>query len=191
MILFIDETENTEFFIVAGILADSPEVIETAYRKFKKKIKGFNISPKNKSRIYTEFKSTILDNDFQRIKKRMLEEIHDMDGIIIYSCYMKKGIRFNQILKESVYITLLSSIVSSIDSECDIVFDAFGKTDFESQIIKSIEPADNVKSIISANSEKEHGLQFADNICSVIRLHKSTDEKDYYYELIRDIVKEV
>ena len=35
------------------------------------------------------------------------------------------------------------------------------------------------------------GLQFVDNICSVIRLHKSGDEKDIYYEIIKDIVIEI
>lgn len=191
MILYVDETENEEYFIVAGLLVDSTTTVEKAYQRFKRRIKGFKLHPKSKGKIYTEFKSTLLDNDYQRIKVRMLEEIRDTEGAIIYSCYLRKGLKFNQVLKESVYITLLSSIVKCIDTEVEIVFDSFGKADFEDRIIKSVFFIDWVKAITPGNSEIEHGLQFADNICSVIRLHKSGDPKDMYYKIIENLIQEV
>ena len=191
MILYVDETENEELFIVTGLLVDSETSVENAFRRFKKSVRGFKLHPKSKSRIFTEFKSTLLDNDYQRIKVRMLEEIRATEGAVIFSCYMKKGIKFNQILKESVYITLFSSIVKSIEEDVSIVFDSFGKTDFEARIIESVLHLNNVNDVTPGNSEKVHGLQFADNICSVIRLHKSGDSKDMYFQLIEKMIREV
>lgn len=49
----------------------------------------------------------------------------------------------------------------------------------------------NIKSIYPEDSQKQHGLQFADNICSVIRRHKSEDDESHYYDVIEKYVKEV
>ena len=54
MILYIDETENEQLFIVAGLLVDSETEIETAYKRFKNRIHGYKLSPKYKSKIFTE-----------------------------------------------------------------------------------------------------------------------------------------
>ena len=45
--------------------------------------------------------------------------------------------KFNQILKESVYITLLSNIIAAVDQPCEVVFDGFGKNDFENNIVSA------------------------------------------------------
>ena len=191
MILYVDETENEKYFIVTGLLVESEATLTLAYKRFKNKIKGFNIREKYKSNLFTEFKSTLLDNTYTRIKEKMVEEIVSLDGIAIYSCYIKKDIKFKQELKESVYITLLSKIIGEIDRGCTIVFDSFGKKDFEERIINSFRDVDCVEKIFPGISEKEPGLQFVDNICSLIRLHISKDKKDVYYDKIRHMLKEV
>lgn len=191
MILYVDETENEEYFIVTGLLVESESSVNLAYKQFKNKIKGQKISDKKKRQIYTEFKSTLLDNDFQKIKLAMLEEIVKISNLIVYSCYVKKNSRMNQIVKESAYIMLLSNILTTIKADIDVIFDSFSKPDFEANIMQSVENVDNIKSIEPKDSQIEPGLQFVDNICSVIRLHKSGDEKDIYYEIIKDIVIEV
>lgn len=191
MIVYVDETENEEFFIVAGLLVISSSDVDLAYKRFKNRVKDFNIREKFRSRLFTEFKSTLLDNSYIRIKKRMIEEILSLDGMVIFSCHMKKDLRFNQELKESVYITLLSRIIGEITADTVVVFDSFGKKDFEERIVRSFIDADNIEDIYPGISEKEAGLQFIDNICSVIRLHKSGDKKDVFFETIERMIKEV
>ena len=89
MVIYIDETENDDFFIVVGLCVSGEDRVRNAYKRFKKSIRGYVIPEKYKSRLYTEFKSTLLDRDYSRIKKRMLEEIISLDGKILYS-YLKK-----------------------------------------------------------------------------------------------------
>ena len=191
MVLYVDETENEKLFLVAGLLVDSELSIKNAYSRFKKKIKGFRIQEKYRTRLFTEFKSTLLDNEYSRIKDRMLSEISTLDGAIIYSCYIKKATKMNQVLKESVYITLLSAIVGSLEESTTIVFDAFNKPNFEDNIILSIKDIPMVESICPKDSQTEPGLQFIDNICSVLRRYKSENANREHYEIIRDMVKEV
>lgn len=131
MVLYIDETENDHYFIVTGLLVASQKSIDVAYKQFKKKINTMKLKPKMKEKIFNEFKSTILDRKFQRIKVKMLEEIMQIDTQIIYSCYVKKKECFNQLMKEEQYIYLLNNIVSFIKNDIDIIFDSFNKVDFE------------------------------------------------------------
>ena len=191
MIIYIDETENDNYFIVAVLLAKSEQAVDLAYKRFKKRIKNLKIPDRYKSKVYMEFKSTYLDHDYSKIKTKMLEEIQTVDGCIIYSCYIKKNAKFNQIVKESVYITLLSKILSNIESKIDVVFDRFGKSDFETRIIESTKLNKNILSIKPKDSQLVSGLQFADNICSVIRLNKSSEDKFDYYNFIENMVIEV
>ena len=191
MILYVDETENDEYFIVAGLLVESDAEVNLAYKRFKKRIKSFNIREKFRSRLFTEFKSTLLDNTYPRVKERMIGEILSLEGMIIYSCFVKKDVHFNQELKESVYITLLSKILGEIKSNTVVLFDSFGKKDFEDRIIRSFIDNDIIDDLFPGKSEKEAGLQFIDNICSVIRLHKSGDGKDRFFDLIKGMIKEV
>lgn len=191
MVLYIDETENDQFFILAGLLVDSDLAVEEAYRHFKNSIKGIKLSNRAKSKVYTEFKATLLDKEYQKIKQRMLESITDLDCKILYSCYLKNGIKLNQVLKESIYITLLSSIVSAVDDSIEIVFDCFNKKGFEDNIVHSLNLDENVISIHPADSQKVHGLQFADNICSVVRRHKSEEDILDHYSMIKVFTEEV
>ncbi|WP_289811598.1 hypothetical protein [Thomasclavelia cocleata] len=66
--------------------------IDMAYKQFKKKVNTMKLKPKIKKKIFNEFKSTILDREFQRIKVKMLKEILQIDNQIIYSCYVKKKV---------------------------------------------------------------------------------------------------
>ncbi len=191
MVLYIDETENNSFFIVAGLLATSSEETENAYRKFKKSIKRMKIEDKYRSQVYTEFKSTLLDRRYKRIKIKMLESIAEIEPTIIYSVYQKKVSKMNQVQKEAVYITLLTSILTHLKNETTIVFDRFGKTDFENNIMSLARTIPNVVSIYPEDSQRQHGLQFADNICSVLRRYKSDDDEFNYYGVIKKYVKEV
>ena len=121
----------------------------------------------------------------------MLLEIKEIDGAIIYSCYMIKNAQFNQALKEATYIVLLSNIVANIKEPVDIIFDSFSKEDFEANIIRSMQSFDVVNSIMPCHSELEPGLQFIDNICSAIRLHEADSDKDGFYIIIEEMVHKV
>ena len=118
--------------------------------------------------LYTEFKSTLLDRRYKRIKIKMLESIAEIEPTIIYSVYQKKVSKMNQVQKEAVYITLLTSILTHLKNETTVIFDRFGKTDFENNIMSLTKTIPNVVSIYPEDSQRQHGLQFADNICSVL-----------------------
>ncbi|MDO5332238.1 MAG: DUF3800 domain-containing protein [Bacillota bacterium] len=191
MVLFIDETEAEEYFIVAGLLAKSEQEVDLAYKRLRKSISNYPLSNHVKEKIFTEFKSTLIDRQFQKIKFKILEEIKELDGVVIYSCYIKKHKNMKQVLKESVYITLLSNIINSIDGPIKVVFDCFNKSDFEQTIISSFDDFDNVESIAPCDSQTVPGLQFADNICSTIRLHLTGLDDKNYYSFIEEIVQKV
>lgn len=189
MLLFVDETENEDMFIVTGFLVKSKEDADLAYKHFKRKIKDFRISDKEKRMLYTEFKSTLMDQHFQKLKIRMLEEIVAFDNSVIYSTYIKKDETFRQNRKEDIYVLLLSKIVASLDLETEIIYDTFNKRDFEERINATIAPFSHIISIRSADSRTEAGLQFVDNLCSVIRLYESGKDHYSFYQIIENRVK--
>ena len=191
MILYIDETENSEHFIVTGLLLESEQLTNNIYYSFKKKIVSYKVSNAYKAKLYTEFKSHILDSRFQSIKKRMLTTITSANGAVIYSTHIKKDKHINQELKEEVYIKLLGNIVSSITEDIDIIFDEFKNSKFEEKIINSAYTYPNVKSAKPDDSQLVPGLQFVDNLCSVLRLKLSNQDKYDFYSYIEGYVKEV
>ena len=188
MILYIDETENEKYFIVAGLLIESECSTIRLYKSFKKDIKDYKISNKLKTKIFTEFKSTILDSRFQRIKRKMLETISATDIRIVYSVFKKENSILKQNLKEKIYIDLLNSIIEGIDEEINVVYDRFGISSFETTIEDMVSKISGVKSITAGDSQLIPGLQFADNICSVIRLKISENDKNNYYPIIEKLV---
>ena len=188
MILYIDETENEKYFIVAGLLIESERSTIRLYKSFKKDIKDYKISNKLKTKIFTEFKSTILDSRFQRIKRKMLETISATDIRIVYSAFKKENSILKQNLKEKIYIDLLNSIIEGIDEEINVVYDRFGISSFETTIEDMVSKVSGVKSITAGDSQLIPGLQFADNICSVIRLKISENDKNNYYPIIEKLV---
>ena len=46
MVLYIDETENNEYFVVTGLLAESEKITNDAYYYFKKRVDGYKIALK-------------------------------------------------------------------------------------------------------------------------------------------------
>lgn len=191
MLLFVDETENDNYFIVTGLLVESQHDIDLIYSQFKKKAKKINISDKKKAQLFTEFKSTLMDRNYQKLKITMLSELSSIDHYVIYSCYLKKDRIFPQSLKEDVYIQLLSKIVKSASVELDVIFDTFNKKDFESNIIKAISSLPLVKSIASCDSQKNPGLQYVDNLCSTCRHHLANDDPNNFYDIIKEKIREV
>ena len=191
MILYVDETENENVFIVAGLLVQTEEEVMVAYKRFKNNIKGFKLGDKAKSKLFTEFKSTLMDRKYQRIKVRMLKEISGMDCLVYYSVYEKSTVKMKQPVKQSVYISLLTRIVSSIKPNMVVIFDNFGIDSFENDIIHAVGMIEQVKMISAADSQIEPGLQFVDNICSVIRRHICSEEGDLFFEYISDRIKPV
>ena len=191
MILFVDETENVDHFILTGLLVNSREEINLAYKRFKNKVIDTPISNREKAVLFTEYKSILLDRRYKRIKIKMLEELGKIHPMIIYSCHIKKGASFSQKVKEDTYIVLLSKIVSSIEAYISVIFDAFNKTDFERRIVERIIDYQNVQAISPVDSQKEPGLQFVDNICSVIRMHASNSDQYGFYQIIEKWIKSV
>ena len=186
MMLCIDETENNRMFMVVGLLVNSKSDIDMSFKRFKNRINEIGLKPKDKQVICIEFKSFILDRKFQRIKNMLLNELNKLNYVIFYSCYSKNKESMKQSKKEKIYINLLEKIVDNIDNEVDIVFDDFGRIDFEDKIITRLSKKYNVKSVTPENSQKEAGLKYVDNICSVIRLYRSNEDRFKFYELIKD-----
>ena len=121
----------------------------------------------------------------------MLNELGKFPYSAIFTCTVKKNSRFLQNDKERAYINSISRIVSSCNCEIDVVFDRFRINSFEKNIVKKLLSFENVKSARPAESQKEFGIQFVDNLCSSIRLYKTNNDKYSFYKLIEDRVKEV
>lgn len=41
------------------------------------------------------------------------------------------------------------------------------------------------------DSQEEPGLQFIDNICSVLRLYRASKDENEFYKIIEEMVREV
>ncbi len=191
MLFFIDETENSDYFIVTGLLVKSQSDINLVYSRFKKKAKQLNLSSDKKAQLFTEFKSTLMDRNYQRLKIAMLSELSSIEHFIVYSYHVKKSSTFPQTQKEKIYILLLTKIVNYIPHDLNILFDTFNKPDFDSNIIHTISSISSVISISACDSQKNPGLQFVDNLCSTCRHHLSKDDDYHFFDIIRENTKEI
>ena len=191
MYLFVDETECPEYFIVTGLLVNSKEDVELAYKRFKKRIKMIPMLPKLKAQLFTEFKSTVMDRTFQKIKTKMLNELNTIHHQVIYSCYIKKQTHFSQEEKEHVYIEMISRIIWAVSDDINVRFDRFNKPVFENSIVSKLSSFQNVVSAIPVDSQSETGIQFADNLCSVVRLYRTGKDENNFYDIIKLCLKEV
>lgn len=190
MILYVDETENIEYFILTGLLLESEKVANSIYYSFKKKATNYKISENLRANLFTEFKSTLMDNMFQPLKKKMIEEIKTVDHIVIYSIYVKKEKNIKKSIKNKIYIRMLAKMINSIDSDIEIVFDR-NSTDYDNNIVTAISKLENVISIKSADSQLTPGLQLVDNMCSIIRRKYSNTDIYHFYALIEKNIREV
>ena len=188
MILYIDESFYTNYFIVGGLLAKNDYIVKETSKQFRKHAKSFPMKEKERRKVFTEFKSIWIDDSYPMLKRYMLKHISNIDGKILYASYFLNGKIIDQSEKEDLYIKLLTSIVKSINEDIAIYFDSFGKRDFDEKIINKISVLGNVIICENKDSLNSKGIQFADNICSVIRKHLS-DNDNNYYDLISNKTK--
>ncbi|MBR3227233.1 MAG: DUF3800 domain-containing protein [Erysipelotrichaceae bacterium] len=182
--LYIDESIDEKHFAVEGILCDSEKDMLLAYNRLKKQISRIPLTSRVKERINYEFKSSLLDRSYPKIKKKMLYKLNAFDCQVVYSCRNING-TIIQKEKESLYIDLLSRILNYIDDKSiNVVFDSFGNRRFENDIIRAISKTNRFNTIGSDFSFNNKGLQFADNVCGTIRKHLSNSDIDDFYEII-------
>lgn len=118
-------------------------------------------------------------------------KLQSFDCVVMYNSKNING-RINQEQKENIYIQLLKELVKSIDEELIVVtFDEFNNKRFDNNIIDEVGGLINVKEIKKDQSYNNKGLQFADNVCGVIRRHLSDADKDNLYDIISNIVKTI
>ena len=189
--LYIDESLDKNVFVVEGILVDRENDLLLAYKQFKKQVINASMTRKQKDEVSYEFKSTLLERTYPQIKRKMLFKLNTTNCKIVYS-YKNINKKVMQEDKENYYIELLSNIVKSINDDVTIItFDSFGNNRFEEKIIQSISNIENVKSISKDFSFNNKGLQFADNVCGVIRKHISNVDTNNYYEIIKNKIKTI
>lgn len=189
--LYIDESLDKNVFVVGGILVDRENDLLLAYKQFKKQVINASMTRKQKDEVSYEFKSTLLERTYPQIKRKMLFKLNTTNCKIVYS-YKNINKKVMQEDKENYYIELLSNIVKSINDDVTIItFDSFGNNRFEEKIIQSISNIENVKSISKDFSFNNKGLQFADNVCGVIRKHISNVDTNNYYEIIKNKIKTI
>lgn len=184
MILYVDETENDDYFIVAGLLVKNERCIDLAYRHFKNRIKNYPLKLKSKQKVYRGFKSSVIDRHYQTVKRIMLEEINNIsDRYILYSSQIKKKTKLFQGEKEKIYLHLITKIVGYCENVI-VIYDSFNNKKIDNKIYEELNKLSNVESIFAKDSQEEPGLQFVDNLCSVIRLHISKNDKNNFYKII-------
>lgn len=187
--LFIDESINENTFVVGGILIENDTEHFVAYNQFKKQIKEIPLTRKQKDRITFEFKSTLLEQSFPKIKRKLLYKLIALNCDIVYSSKNLTS-NINQELKQNYYIKCLSNIINNINNELIIVtIDELGNKKFENNVFDKVNKYENVKSITKDNSFNNKGLQFADNVVNIIRKHISKIDKNNFYELVAGKVK--
>ena len=191
MILYVDETESENFFLITGLLVKNKQDIYLAYKHFKNRIKYYPLSMREKEKVYIEFKSFLLDNHYQKIKRVMLEEIVKIDNLkIMYSIKIKKNSNFKQSNKEKAYLELISKIAQKCGN-VSVVFDSFNNPRFEAKIIEKLCELDNVIDVKPKNSQDEPGIKFVDNLCGTIRLHIMKRDYNNFYKYISFNVVEI
>ena len=191
VILYVDEPETEELFIVAGLLVVSKQDVEMVFKRFKKRAKNLVLSAKYKARLFNEFKSVIMDKDYQKLKMEMLSQLNTIHYRIIFSSQMKNGTSFTQKEKERAYINMISSIAIDAEEQTDIFFDCFNNQSFENAIIKKLESIQNVRQSSPTVSETDKGIILIDNICSVLRLHLTHKDKNRVHDLISQNIKKI
>lgn len=186
--LFIDESIDSKYYVVGGVLVNKENDLLFVYNQIKRQILNMSLTDKQKKMITTEFKSTLLDRTFPLIKRKFLYKLNAIDCNVIYS-YKEIKQTFNKEYNESTYIDLLTNIVNYINDDVLIVsFDNFSNTKFEDKIIKTIGSIPKVKSIKTDYSYNNKGLQFADNVVGVIRRKLNNNDPNEFYDIISNKV---
>lgn len=167
----------------------SQEITDLAYRVFKNRIKGYYVPSNKKTKLFTEFKSTLTNYKYRNIKKRMLQIVNYECVSIVCSKYKKQGKPMKQGVKEKVYLRMLSRIVENLNPvvNINICIDQLGSKSFTSTVINKLCLYSNVVSVCVKDSRLEHGIQFVDNICSAIRLNLINTNCEFF-NIIKDKV---
>lgn len=186
--LFIDESIDSKYYVVGGILVDNENDLLLVYNQFKKQVLNMSLTNKQKKQITTEFKSTLMDKTYPAIKRKFLYKLRSLNCKIVYA-YKILNEKISKDFSERTYIELLSNIVDSINDNVVIVtFDNFSNVKFEENIIETISKLPNVKSIKKDHSYNNKGLQFADNVVGVIRRKLSNIDENNFYDIVSNIV---
>lgn len=82
--LYIDESIDSKFYVVGGVLVDSEDELLLVYNQFKKQVTNIPLTRKLKDQITLEFKSTLLDKTYPLIKKKLLYKLNSMRCKVIY-----------------------------------------------------------------------------------------------------------
>lgn len=188
MYLYIDETEDKEYFVVGGILVVEKSTLTGIHKRITKIIKRQKYSDKTKSKLLTELKDYQLNKSYRKLKRTILEELEG-SGTYYYSLVIKKT-HFKQVDKEKIYIRLLKKIASKIDCEINIIYDEFRLQRFHNNIEVELMKLSNVISIESGNSQSNKSLQFSDIICGTVRRYHQ-DQDTEMFNLIKDKVIDI
>ena len=183
MYLYVDETEDKDYFVVGGILVEEESILLNIHKRVTKLIKRQKYSAKTKSLLLTELKDYQINKSYRRLKRLILKELQD-SGLYYYSLYIKKR-HFMQVDKEKIYIRLLKTIASSIELNINVIYDEFRLQRFRNNIEVELGKLDNVVSINSDNSQHNKALQFADIICGTIRRYYQNKDEEMF-ALIKD-----
>ena len=187
-VAYIDETETDNYFVVCALTVESEIELEQSFKSFKKKANNLStkLNEKKKRRLFTEFKSIELDDQFPNIKRAMLNFIDLLDCHITYSCQKKSkpDIKFDE--KKRLYLAAIHEALDIVDKPKEVIFDYFKNKKFEQEIVDSFISDETVISIMPGDSKRYAGLKYVDNICSVIRHKLSNNDKHNYYYLIED-----
>lgn len=186
--LYIDESADNNVFVVGGVLISNEVELLNTYKHFKKSAVNSLKTRRDIEKVCNEFKSVLLDKSYPKIKRKLLNSINESNISVVYSVeYLQE--KLYQDTKEKIYIDLLSRIVKGIDEPVLIItFDSFGNKKFEDRIKSEIGNIDNVSKITCDYSYNCKGLQFADNVCGVIRRNLSGIDEHEFYKIIENIV---
>lgn len=188
MYLYIDETEDKDYFVVGGILVPDKDTLTGIHKRIAKMIRRQKYSDKTKSKLLTELKDYQINKSYRKIKRTILEELEG-SGTYYYSLVGKKT-HFKQVDKERIYIRLLKKIASKIECEIYIIYDEFRLQRFHNNIEVELMKLDNVLTVKSGNSQSSKSLQFADIICGTVRRYHQ-DQDTEMFNLIKDKVIDI
>jgi len=189
MILFVDETESKSLFIVAGMLVESRQIVESEFRQFKKKASKLILPSKVKANLFKEFKSTLMDSDFTKLKKELLFHVMRCNPVIMYCCLRKKEKKFCQMEKESTYLKMISAVAHQIVEPTVLLFDSFGITRFEERIVRKTASVGIESKPVKSETEK--GIIMVDNVCSVLRMNEEGRDGKELFQTISTATKKL
>jgi hypothetical protein len=205
--IYIDESEDTDRFLVGGIVTTNRDSLLDAIfdtRRFIKSKKG--LSDKTKQKLLNELKDYYLNSSFEDIKTEFLKNIlyakiksknkaksntvtFKNNIKIICAYYQKIDLEyFNQQRKEDVYIKCVLEIlnqVNGLDAEVqliyDMVYDELGDKSFRKKLEDRIkEQHSNVNLIRAGKSNEIKELQAADICIGCVRRNLNGENLDNY-----------